>query len=203
MTEYANLKLSTKEINKKILYNTILMIHRRNNIKESNVEKIISKLGIDYSDTIINFKIEENKYSLNIINSKLNSITNNSQLDEYLKKNLNIKKFVVIKEPSKRVIKQIFKIYKNCEFFHHHELIEDLISKIFIPKHILLNDDEKKILLEKINQKELSKIYSTDIISRYYKAKEGDIFKIERPNITCGKSIFYREVKKGKIDIII
>ena len=38
------------------------------------------------------------------------------------------------------------------------------------------------------------------LVARYYNAKVNDIFKILRPNITSGYSVFYRVVVNGKID---
>ena len=38
------------------------------------------------------------------------------------------------------------------------------------------------------------------MMSRYYNAKVGDIFKIIRPSLTAGKNIFYRKVVLGNIN---
>ena len=71
-------------------------------------------------------------------------------------------------------------------------MLEDLPSKVFIPEHQLLNSDEKTELLSKFSEHDLAKIYSTDVMARYYGSKVGDIFRIIRPSITSGKNIFYR-----------
>ena len=55
----------------------------------------------------------------------------------------------------------------------------------------------------KINEsnkyRELSKIYNTDIISRYLNIKVGNILKIITPNEISGYSINYRIVVPGKL----
>ena len=56
-------------------------------------------------------------------------------------------------------------------------------------------------LLTKFSESELAKILSTDIMSRYYAAKVGDIFRIIRPSYLAGKNIFYRRVIQGNYDI--
>ena len=69
-------------------------------------------------------------------------------------------------------------------------------------KHLTgnLGKDEKEELLKKFNEIELAKIQITDMQSRYYGAKIGDIFKIVRPSITAGRNIFYRRVVNGNWD---
>jgi DNA-directed RNA polymerase I, II, and III subunit RPABC1 len=90
--------------------------------------------------------------------------------------------------------------YPNSEAFMEHELMEDLPAKIFIPEHQLLSDDEKKNILETFKETELAKINDTDVMSRHFAAKIGDIFRIIRPSITAGKNIFYRRVVAGNIN---
>ena len=53
-------------------------------------------------------------------------------------------------------MKQIISEYKNAEFFFEHEMLEDIPKKVFIPKHQLLDEEEKKELLSKFNENELS-----------------------------------------------
>ena len=48
---------------------------------------------------------------------------------------------------------------------------------------------------------ELGRIYSTDIMTRYYGAKHNDVFRIIRPNINSGTSVYYRLVIPGNLDI--
>ena len=81
-------------------------------------------------------------------------------------------------------------------------MLEDIPSKISIPEHRLLNVSDKNELLNKFAEHELAKINVHEIMSRYYNAKIGDIFHIIRPSYTAGKSIFYRRVVNGTIDIL-
>ena len=81
-------------------------------------------------------------------------------------------------------------------------MLEDIPMKIFIPEHQLLNKEEKEELLSKFSENELSIILDIDMMSRYYKAQVGDIFKIIRPSIVSGNSIFYRKVNHGSIDLM-
>ena len=81
-------------------------------------------------------------------------------------------------------------------------MMEDIPSKVFIPEHQLLNKEEREEVLSKFSETELSKIWVTDMMSRYYGAKIGDIFRIIRPSFTAGKNVFYRRVCNGLWDVL-
>lgn len=195
-----NVEYSTKEISSNILNNTLKMLVRRKNIKSGdkifndNKDIFIEKGEIDFKDD------NNKKFSVYLNSSKISSIVQGSQLDDYLKNNLDVQKIIIIKDPSKKVVKQIMTEYINAEIFMEHELMEDIPSKFFIPEHQLLSDDEKKNLLETFKDNELAKINDTDVMSRYYGAKPEDIFRIIRPSITAGYNIFYRRVVSGNIN---
>ena len=111
--------------------------------------------------------------------------------------NNNNHKIIITKEVSKKILKQILSDYKNIEVFLEIEMLEDIPSKLYIPEHEILSQDEKDELLQKFNENSLSHIYINDMMSRYYNAKIGDILKITRPSFTAGKNIFYRKVIMG------
>lgn len=190
-----NVEYSSKEVSQVVLQNVLKMLVRRNTIETH--EKLLQDLTNDFTDKGI---VEFQKISINMSNAKLSSIVQGSPLDDYLRNNLDIHKIIIMKEPSKKVIKQVREEYPNAEIFFEFEMMEDIPSKIFIPEHQLLTEDEKKNILETFKETELAKINDTDIMSRYYRAKLGDIFRIIRPSITAGKNIFYRRVVVGKID---
>jgi DNA-directed RNA polymerase subunit H (RpoH/RPB5) len=197
-----NVEYSTKEIFTIVLTNTLLMLVRRKVLKTT--QKILEEFNNTFVEKgIIEFKDDNNnKISINLTPGKLTSIVQGSQLDEYLKNNLDIHKIIIIKDPSKKVIKQIINDYVNAEIFIEHELMEDIPSKFFIPEHQLLTEEEKKNLLETFKEHELAKINDTDIMSRYFGAKVGDIFRMIRPSITAGYNIFYRRVVSGNFNQI-
>jgi DNA-directed RNA polymerase subunit H (RpoH/RPB5) len=197
-----NIELNTKEIINIVCLNLLKMLKRR---------KLIDEIEILYKDSIdeliqksmLDLKLNNNIiYSIYLINTKLNSITHGTPIDEYLSNNINIHKIIILKDASKKVLKQILTEYKNTEFFFEHEMLEDIPNKIFIPEHILLNKEETTELLLKFSEHELSNILDVDMMARYYNAKVGDIFKIIRPSIVAGNSIFYRKVIHGSLDIL-
>jgi DNA-directed RNA polymerase subunit H (RpoH/RPB5) len=192
------IKMNNKEKISTVFSNFLKMLKRRH---------MIDKIDTYYNKHLDNFINEKtvifnNKISIYVINSKISSVQNNSPLDEYLKNNIEIKKFVLIEKPTKRTVKQIMnpKLYFNCEFFFLHEFLEDIPSKNFIPKHYILTEEEKNELSKNIDINTLSRILKTDTMCRYYGAEISDVIKITRPNLTCGDSICYKIVIKGKID---
>lgn len=197
-----NIELNSKEINIEICKNVLKMLERRNVINSS--EEIFDLIVNDINNKAsLDFVVKnKTKYSLYIVNAKISSITQGTPLDDFLSNNLDTHKIIVIKDCSKKAIKQIITDYKNAEFFFEHEMLEDIPSKVFIPKHQLLTEEEVKELLTKFNEEELSIIYNTDMMSRYYNANIGDIFRIIRPSVTSGNSIFYRRVHHGSLDIL-
>jgi len=74
----------------------------------------------------------------------------------------------------------------------------DVLKHELVPKHIILTEEEKKELLEKLNitPKQLPKILISDPVVKAIGAKKGDIIKIIRKSVTAGESIYYRVVVK-------
>lgn len=195
-----SVEYSTKEISAIVLTNVLKMCKRRNLI--DNVNSLIENIKDDFINKgIIEFNIKDNKkISVYQFTGKVASIVQGSPLDDYLKNFVDVHKIVIMKEPTKRSAKQITSEYPNVEFFFEYEMMEDIPSKMFIPEHILLLEDEKKDFLQIFKESELAKINDTDIMSRYYAAKVGDIFKIVRPSLSAGKNIFYRKVVLGNLN---
>ena len=194
-----NIEYNLKEINEIVMMNLLKMLYRRKLINSYDDE--YSKLNFE-NNSIVEINLNNNKIcSIYFLNIKLTTITQNTPLDDFLSNNDNIK-IVIAKEVAKKVVKQILTDYKNAEFFFEHEMMEDIPSKHFIPEHQLLNIEEKAEILTKFSEYEFSRILVTDAMARYYGAKIGDIFRIIRPSFTAGKSIFYRRVVNGSIDIL-
>jgi DNA-directed RNA polymerase subunit H (RpoH/RPB5) len=194
-----NVEYNNKEIVEVVMTNILKMLERRKVIE--SWQKEIKNL--DFSKLIFDFIVKDkSKYSINIVNAKLSSVVQGTPLDDYLSNNIDVHKIIVANDVAKKVVKQIIYEYKNAEFFFDYEMLEDIPSKIFIPEHQLLNDDEKSELLSKFNEHELSSILISDMMTRYYGAKVNDIFRIIRPSITAGRNILYRRVVNGSWDIL-
>ncbi len=197
-----NVEYSNKEINQIIVENVLKMMERRKVIKSWSDE--YKKLGNDIGNKSM-FEIQvadKSTYGIYLVNAKLTSIVQGTPLDEYLSNNIDIHKIIVARDVAKKVVKQIVSEYKNAEFFFETEMLEDIPAKSFIPEHQLLSDEEKTELLSKFSELELARILVTDMMSRYYAVKIGDIFRIIRPSFTAGKNVFYRRVVNGSWDVL-
>jgi len=74
----------------------------------------------------------------------------------------------------------------------------NILKHELVPEHIILNENEKKELFEKLKLTaiNLPKILTNDPVVKAIGAKEGDVLKIIRKSSTAGTSIYYRVVAK-------
>jgi DNA-directed RNA polymerase I, II, and III subunit RPABC1 len=110
----------------------------------------------------------------------------------------NILLILLLKEKeNSTVTKELSKdIYKNVEIFFKKNMIFNITKHIYVPKHIILNNEEEVELLEKYNttKSKLPKILKTDPIAKYYGMKSDQICKIIRKSPEVGESVYYRRV---------
>lgn len=198
MSDLSNVEMKYTEVVNTVLNNIGKMFIRRGYTQDVLDDSTIKEIQ---TNKTVNFKLNDMKYSINIQNQELKNISSNSPTDEYLSKNIDHHKFVIVKSFTKKTYKQIYGEYKNAEIFAIHELLEDIPSKQFIPRHTLVVDTDREELLNTFSLKELGRINSTDMMARYYGAKVNDVFRIERPNINSGISVYYRVVIPGNLEV--
>ena len=75
----------------------------------------------------------------------------------------------------------------------------DITKHDFVPKHVLLTENEKEDVLKKYNilLRQLPRILLTDPVVKILNAKIGDVIKIIRKSPTAGETVYYRVVVKG------
>ncbi|MBI5872358.1 DNA-directed RNA polymerase subunit H [archaeon] len=75
----------------------------------------------------------------------------------------------------------------------------DIIKHELVPKHIILNENEKNELLKKygITLRQLPRISATDPVIKVLNGKIGDVVKITRKSAVAGETPYYRVVIKG------
>lgn len=195
-----SVEYNSHETNQIVIENILRMLERREIISSWKDE--FKKISTDDFKNKTSFDLDKEKIGIYLVNAKLSSIVQGHPLDIYLSNNIDIHKIIIAKDVAKKVVKQIVTDYKNAEFFFESEMLEDIPSKIFIPEHKIITGDERSEILDKFNESELARIFLTDMMSRYYGAKVGDIFRITRPSFTAGKNIFYRRVVNSSWDIL-
>jgi DNA-directed RNA polymerase subunit H (RpoH/RPB5) len=202
MSSY-KLQINLTEKKMIILKNILSMLKTRKivtSVEKETYLKLFEK-NVKISDIFI---LEKNKIKINIISSNINSINKGSPLEDFLLEDINYHKIIVVPKLTKKIVKQIRStVHYNAEIFNEYELLEDISKKVFIPKHILLTNEEKDNILKTYSYSELSKIFDTDMMARYYLMKPNDIVKIIRPSINSGEAIFYRHVVPGKNDLMV
>jgi DNA-directed RNA polymerase I, II, and III subunit RPABC1 len=102
--------------------------------------------------------------------------------------------YVVKSKPNTFVYKEI---KENDEIFLFNELVFNRTKHRLVPKHVMLNETEKKEVLTTYDCRDtqIPRMVTTDFLARYYGAKAGDMFKIYRPSPSSGVYITYRVVK--------
>jgi DNA-directed RNA polymerase subunit H len=203
------LEIDNETKTNRILENVIRMLTNRKLLDkdklEDNIKKILEEKSDDYEYKI---KLDETKpyYSkdtkelvLKIYNQKVTGLAKGSILDEFIRKNIAKPKIIVVQDITSKVEDQIIHKFQNTEIFVEKNLLIDLVTHIYVPKHELLTPEEGEIILEEyyMNKRTIPKILTADPISKYFNAKIGDVFRIIRPSEITGESVFYRRVYKG------
>jgi len=210
--------LNTKDIiinkNKKIgiVIRTICRILIERKYTSKTIDEIFNKIKpnlsqtSDSQDTIYEdellFSIDDKKYGIKFISSFLTTIRKELSIENFLSKNVDVHKFIIVNKISDRAIKQILE-YQQTEVFTIDELLIVVIDHNLVPPHYLLTSTEKDEYFAtfKHHPQDMKKILVNDPIAKFYGAKVGDLFKIVRPSITSGKDVDFRIVIPGEIKI--
>jgi DNA-directed RNA polymerase subunit H (RpoH/RPB5) len=179
---------------------TLCRIFIERKYTSKSLDELTKKIVPSINEDEMLFSIDNKKYGIKFINMFLTTIKKELSIENFLSKNLDTHKFIIINKLSDRAIKQIVE-YQNTEVFTIDELLITIIDHNIVPEHILLTPEEKDKYFSVFNHhpRDMKKILVNDPVARFYGAKVGDLFKIIRSSITSGKEIDYRMVIPGEI----
>lgn len=196
MSKVSSILYTEKEEITIVLTNIVKMLNNRKwiTVNDPNeIQTLVDKMLKTENEMEYILK-DKNEYHIKFYLTKISSIKK-TDLEDFIVKNKNHHKILITGDISTSTKQQIIDFGK-IELFIKEELLINIVDNVLVPKHELLSDNDKKKFMEEYlaKPKELPRIYMNDPISRYFYAKVGDIFRIERPSTTSGFAIAYRIV---------
>jgi len=173
-----------KEINDKLINQVF------NNLKNKNSYEI----KLDNKD-----RYDVDVYNIMLLNDNINNLSKSSVFSSILSKynkKINTHIIIIVEEIKEKIREKILLQFNNIEIFKKIEFMMNLVDHMYIPKHILLTDEEKEIFYKEYNvsNEQMQKISIFDPVSKYYNAKKNDIFRIIRSSDITGTTFSYRLV---------
>jgi DNA-directed RNA polymerase I, II, and III subunit RPABC1 len=140
--------------------------------------------------TLIVIKLGDAKVGINSVKNISSYMENYDVNHAIVLYNNNITVF------AKNEIKSLQKEGKEIELFLYTELIYNITKHMLVPRHILMTNEEKKVIMKKykVTDQQVPQVLRTDPVARYFNAKPGQMFKIIRDSNITYKSISYRVV---------
>lgn len=186
-----------------ILENIVKMLIERGVVTKdynSYISTVLSNLKDDDTCDITIDKPQSGDSSIYhiilLLDQKISTVTKTSMIGDYIYKTTTEHKIIIVNDITPRARQSIQNNFPLVEIFLKKEMMFNLIESIYVPKHIILSqEDANKVLSEYgLQKKDLPRIFVSDPVSRYYKASLGQIFRIIRPSETSGSSNYYRIV---------
>jgi DNA-directed RNA polymerase I, II, and III subunit RPABC1 len=172
-------------------------------IENITFEEFVIKYNNKNIDIYINDEIKDKKICVYFHNEIKNFSKNDLKtvmqniISKYNDQNIIL--ILVLKEKENSAVsKELNKeTYKNVEVFLRKNMIFNITKHVYVPKHIVLTNEEEQDVLDKyyITKNKLPKLLRSDPIAKYYGMKSDQICKIIRKSPEVGEYIYYRLVR--------
>ena len=174
-----------------VFENTAKMIAAR---KSESWEPIFQQFKTNFDNDTTWFRSGDDKIAVKLLFRKITTIRKIEDIEDFLDKYKNHYKFVIVSKITPKAYKQFIE-YDNLEVFFDDDLLINKIDHIFVPKHILLTQEEQDQIKKEYGFKriEIGIIKQSDPIARYYNIKPGSIVRIERPSVNSGITVYFRQ----------
>ncbi len=172
---------------------------------ENTAKMIASRKSIDYKPIFEQFKTNfdndttwyragDDKIAVKLLFRKITTIRKIEDIEEFLDKYKDHYRFVIVSKITPKAYKQFIE-YNNLEVFFDDDMLVNKIDHMFVPKHILLSQEEQDQIRKEYGFKriEIGIIKESDPIARYYNLKPGQIIRIERPSVNSGITVYFRQ----------
>jgi DNA-directed RNA polymerase subunit H len=172
---------------------------------ENTAKMIASRKSIDYKPIFEQFKANydndttwyrsgDDKIAVKLLFRKITTIRKIEDIEEFLDKYKDHYRFVIVSKITPKAYKQFIE-YNNLEVFFDDDMLVNKIDHVFVPKHILLTQEEQDQIRKEYGFKriEIGIIKESDPIARYYNLKPGQIIRIERPSVNSGITVYFRQ----------
>jgi DNA-directed RNA polymerase subunit H (RpoH/RPB5) len=143
------------------------------------------KIYVHYIFKMGNSKKTGELEKMHTLLSSAHQITNNDEIV-----------FVIFHDINEEII-ELENKFPNLTIFTHKRLLFNLVDHQYVPKHSRLSAEDKSELLQILMIRDYNKLPllpKTDVVSRYYNFRAGDVVRVERPSKGNMKHIAYRYV---------
>jgi len=200
MSKYNNFEMTEVERQHSVLSTITNMLIARGWVSDNYDEHLTTLKGNNELIDTTQLISDDIKVIVKFYNIKLNSLKNDREIENFITKYPDHHKILIVSNIMGKILKQINEI-KNFEAFEMMEVVRDISKHHLVPKHILLDDNEAKQVMDEyqIEKADMGRIFIDDPMTRYLYGQKNNIIKIIRNSIYTGYSINYRLVVLGSI----
>ena len=144
---------------------------------------------------IVKYLWKQTKIKTPSLVKEINAVIENNNITDKNKSEYEI--IIVSKDKKSESLQKVLDEYNSkyyIQYFWIKTLMYNIMEHEFVPKHRILNNEEKDAIRKKYNiqNNQMPIIHRNDAVAQYLGMRAGDICEITRQSETCGDSLTYR-----------